>query len=117
MLIEHFDVVARVFLRGKRVELAPDRIDGLSDFFGGSGRGPLEQHVLHEVRDAALFVCLVARAAREPHAEAHRTHVAHRFSDETNPVIECVANDHAVDDNRCAKPLEKKGLRENSKRS
>ena len=36
MLVEHLDVVAGVFLRGERVELAADRIDLLRDVFGGA---------------------------------------------------------------------------------
>ena len=36
MLVEHLDVVAGVFLRGERVELAADRIDGLGDVFGSA---------------------------------------------------------------------------------
>ena len=34
VLVEHLDVVARVFLRGEGVELAADRIDRLGDVFG-----------------------------------------------------------------------------------
>ena len=98
VLVEHLHVVARVFLGGERVELAANRIDRLRDVFGRARGRALEQHVLDEVRDAALFVRLVARAARQPHTEADRAHVAHRFSDETNPVVECVANNHGIDD-------------------
>ena len=38
VLVEHLDVVARVFLRGERVELAADRIDRLRDVFGRARR-------------------------------------------------------------------------------
>ena len=98
VLVEHLDVVARVFLGRERVELAADRIDSLRDVFGRARGRALEQHVLDEMSDAALFVGLVPRAARQPHAEADGAHVAHRFSDETNPVVECVANNHGSDD-------------------
>ena len=96
VLVEHLHVVARVFLGGERVELAADRIDRLRDVLGRARSGALEQHVLDEMSDAALFVRLVARAARQPDAEADRPHVAHRFSDETYPVVECVANNHGL---------------------
>ena len=36
VLVEHLDVVAGVFLRGERVELSADRIDGLGDVFGSA---------------------------------------------------------------------------------
>ena len=100
MFVEHFDVVARVLLRRKRVELPANRIDGLRDVLGGARRRALEQHVLDEVRDAAFFVGLVAGAALQPHTQADGPHVAHLFSDETNPVVECVANNHGDDDDK-----------------
>ena len=87
VLIEHLDVVARVFLGRERVELAADGIDGLRNIFGRSCGRALEQHVLDKMSDAAVFVALVPRAARQPHTQADRAHVAHRFSDETNPVV------------------------------
>ena len=37
MLVEHLDVVARVFLGGERVELAADRVDRLRDVLGRCG--------------------------------------------------------------------------------
>ncbi len=65
VLIEDFEVVARVLLRREGIHLSADGIDGLSDVLGGPRRGSLEQHVLDEVSDAALLLCLVTRA-REP---------------------------------------------------
>ena len=98
VLVEHLDVVAGVFLRRERVELAADRVDRLRDVLGRSRRGALEEHVLDEVRDAAVFVGLVPRAARQPDADAHRPHVRHRLGDEPKAVIENVANDHRSND-------------------
>ena len=54
VLVEHLDVVAGVFLRGERVELAADRVDRLRDVLRRPRRRALEEHVLDEVRDAAL---------------------------------------------------------------
>ena len=96
MLVEHLDVVARVFLRRERVELAADRVDRLRDVFGGARVGALEEHVLDEVRDAAALVALVPRAAHQPHADRHRPHVRHRLGDEAETVVEDVANNHAL---------------------
>src|SRR5207247_10388472 len=94
VLIQNLDVVAGVFLRRKRIELAADGIHSLRDVFRGARVGALEQHVLDKMRDAAVFFRFVTRPAREPHAQADRAYVAHRFSHETNPVVECVANNH-----------------------
>ncbi len=96
MLVEHLDVVAGVFLRGERVELPADRIDRLRDVLGRAGRGALEEHVLDEVGDAAARLDLVARAARQPHADRHRPHVGHRLGDEPQPVVEYLADDHTL---------------------
>ena len=60
VLVEHLDVVAGVFLGGKRVELTADRIDRLGNDLRRSARRALEQHVLDEVRDSRLGVRLVA---------------------------------------------------------
>ena len=55
MLVEHLDVVAGVFLRRERVEVAAERVDLLRDVLGRAGRRALEEHVLDEVRDAAVL--------------------------------------------------------------
>ena len=61
-----------------------------------AGRGALEEHVLDEVRDAAARLGLVARAARQPHADRHRADVRHRLGDEPQTVVEDFADDHAL---------------------
>ena len=94
VLVEHLDVVAGVFLRRERVELAADRIDRLRDVFGTPGVGALEQHVLDEVGDAAALVALVPRPPGQPDPDRHRSHVRHRLGDEPEPTVEDVANHH-----------------------
>ena len=94
VLVEHLDVVARVFLGRERVELAANRVDRLRDDLRRARVGALEQHVLDEVRDAALGIRLVARAAREPHADRHRSHVRHRFGDQPQPGRQRLSDDH-----------------------
>ena len=91
VLVEHLDVVARVFLRGEGVELAADRVDGLRDVLGRPRRGALEEHVLDEVGDAAALGCFVARAARQPDADADRADLRHPLGEDAEPVIENVS--------------------------
>ena len=95
VLVEDLDVVAGVFLRRERVELAADRVNRLRDVFGGARVGPLEEHVLDEVRDAAALVALVPRPPHQPHADRHRPHMRHRLGDEAEAVVEHFADDHA----------------------
>ncbi len=65
VLVEHLQVVAGVLLGRERVHLAADRVDGLGDVLRGPRRRALEEHVLDEVRDAALLEPIRA-ATRAP---------------------------------------------------
>ena len=59
-----------------------------------SRRRALEEHVLDEVRDAAFGVGLVARPARQPDADRHRTHVRHRLGDQPQSRRQRLGDDH-----------------------
>jgi hypothetical protein len=64
------DVVARVLLRGEGVELAADPVDQRRQVARArAALGALEEHVLGEVRNAAVLGALVAAAGGE-HDEA-----------------------------------------------
>jgi hypothetical protein len=78
------------------VKLPANRIDRLGDIFGRAGIGPLEQHVLDKVRDAAALIAFVPRPAHQPHPDGDRTHVGHGFRDQAQTVVENVANNHAL---------------------
>ena len=92
VLVEDLDVVAGVFLGGESVELAADRIDGLGDVLGAAAGGALEQHVLHEVGDAALLGRLVPRSPGQPDADADRADLCHPLGEDAEPVIENVSD-------------------------
>ena len=96
VLVEHLDVVARVFLRRERVELTADRVHLLRDVLGRPRSRALEQHVLDEMRDAGSARRLVTRAAGQPHADRHRSHVRHRLGHETKTVRERLASDAGI---------------------
>ncbi|MNC85040.1 hypothetical protein D3C83_06120 [compost metagenome] len=93
VLVEHLDVIAGVLLRGEGVHLAADRINRLRDVFGRARGGALEEHVLDEMRDAALLLRLVPGAAREPHADADRPNVRHPLREKTEAIRQNVADD------------------------
>ena len=94
MLVEHLDVVAGVFLGRERVELPANRVDLLGDLLRGPIRRALEEHVLDEMRDAALGVALVPRPAHQPHADRHRPHVRHRLGHEPQAGRQRFGYDH-----------------------
>ena len=86
MLVENLEVIAGVFLRRERIDLAADRIDLLRDFFGAPSRSALEEHVLDEVRDAGMFGGFVTRSARQPDADGDRPNVWHPLGGEADTV-------------------------------
>ena len=96
MLVEGLDVIARVFLRGKRVHLPADGVDRLGDVFSAARFGALEQHVLDEMGDAVQLERCVAGAARKPHADAHRPDMRHPLGKEAETVGKHVANDRCL---------------------
>ena len=72
MLRGALHVVGRVLLAGEGIELAADRIDLARDLARARPPlGPLEEHVLGEVRDAVGLRRLVARAGGEHHHARH----------------------------------------------
>jgi hypothetical protein len=93
VLVEHLQVVTGVFLRRKGVHLAANRVDGLGDVFRRPAGGALEEHVLHEVGDAALFERLVPRSAGQPHADADGADVGHPLRQEPQPVRQHLTHD------------------------
>ena len=70
-----------VLARGRRVQLAAQRVEDLGDLAGRVRRRALEQQVLDEVRDPGLRVGLVARAGADPEAERDRAHVVEPLAD------------------------------------
>ena len=96
MLVQHFDVVARVFLCGESIQLTADGIDHLRDVFGRSRGGAFEQHVLDEMRDASVFGAFMPRSPRQPDADADRTHLRHALGEKTEAVIENVSADRWI---------------------
>ena len=85
-------VVARQLLARERVELPAYGVDLRRDVAcRGPPFGSLEEHVLGEVRDAALLAPLVARAGREHHEARDRLRMRQRGSEDPRPVGERVA--------------------------
>ena len=93
VLVQHLQVIAGVFLRRERVDLAADGVHLLRYFFCTPARSALEEHVLDEVRDAGLLGGLVARAARQPDADGDRTHMRHPLGGEADTVGQHGATD------------------------
>ena len=89
------DVVARVLLRGEGVELAADPVDqGRQVARGRAALRALEEHVLGEVRDAAILGALVARAGREHDETGDRLGVRERGGEHAELVGERCPFEH-----------------------
>ena len=81
------DVVAGDLLAGEGVELATDRVDLRRDRARRrAALGPLEEHVLGEVRDALRRLGLVARSGGEHHEACDRRHLGHRCGQDADAV-------------------------------
>ena len=64
--------------RGRRIEVAADRLDLLGDLARAAARGAFERHVLEQMRDAMLVRPLVAAAGADPYAERGGLQMRHR---------------------------------------
>jgi len=71
MLSQGLDVEADGFLAGEGVQVAANGIHLTGDQLRGAGAGALEEHVLHEMRDAVGLRWLAAGAGLNP--DAHGT--------------------------------------------
>ena len=78
----------RVLARGRRVQLAAERVEDLGDVLRGVRVGALEEQVLEEVRDPRLRRRLVARAGADPEAERNRAHARDPLGDHALARIE-----------------------------
>src|SRR6267143_3004732 len=81
MLVQDFGVEADLFLGSEGVEHAADGIHFAGDGFGGAALRALEDHVLHEVREAVLFGNFAAGAVADPQADGDGAHVGHSLGD------------------------------------
>ena len=80
-------VVAGAFLRGERVHLPADGVHLHGDFARGAPLGALEEHVLHEVRQAVFLLRLIHGARADPQAHAHGRKVRDVFGDHAHAVV------------------------------
>src|SRR5258708_6653412 len=81
VLVQNFGVEADLLLGSEGVEHAADRIHFAGDGFGGAALRALENHVLHEVREAVLFGNFTAGAVADPQAYGDGAHVGHGLGD------------------------------------
>ena len=84
--VDDFGVVAGRFFIGESVEIAADAVHRLGDGAGRSAFGTLEEHVLDEVRDAALFGTFRGRTDVGPNAERSGANGRHPFGQDADAV-------------------------------
>ena len=96
MPVDDVGVEARRLLVGHRVELAADRVHLLGDPARRPPLRALEDHVLEQVRDAAVRGRLVRRPDVRPHADGGGAHVGHRLGQHEQTVRKRGGADHPV---------------------
>ena len=96
MFVEHLDAEADALFGGEGVNVSADGIHLARNFFGGAMLGPLEHHVLDEVRNAVPLFVFVARAGLDPDADADGANVLHLLGDDGQSVGQRGAPDIAV---------------------
>ena len=74
--------------------MAAERVDRLGNVLRGPRGRALEEHVLDEMRDAALLIGFVAGAAGQPDPDRHGSDRVDTFGDETETVVEDLADNH-----------------------
>ena len=77
VLVQNFYVEANAFFGGKRVHVSANRIHLPRNVLGGARLGPLEDHVLQEVRDPVSRAIFVPRSRPQPYPNRDRSDVLH----------------------------------------
>ena len=80
---QHVDEVAGVLVRGERVEVAADTVDGHSDVTRAAGPGALEQQVLEEMRSPGELRLFVDGTDADPDADGRAARPRHPFGDQS----------------------------------
>src|SRR5258706_7274145 len=91
VIVENLGVETNLFFGRERIEHAADGIHFAGDGFGGAPLGALENHVLHEMREAVLFGSFAAGTVANPHADRNRADVAHGLGHDDQTVGQNVA--------------------------
>ena len=79
-------------MKAQEIQLSK-RIDLLGNVFRRTSRGPLEEHVFDEMRNAAALRRFMTRAASQPDAHADGADLCHALRQDAETVIEHVSDD------------------------
>jgi hypothetical protein len=86
VLVEAASVVARVLLRGERIEVPPDGLHPLRDVVGAAADRPLEHHVLDEVGEPGLLGGLVPAPRLHPCSHGNRANGGDALRNHADPI-------------------------------
>ena len=88
LVVDHLDRETCLLVCSERLERSTETILFDRDVESVSFRGPLEDRVLDEVRDAVQLVGLVPRTSAQEKPERHRSHARHAVGKNYKSVIE-----------------------------
>jgi len=82
MFVEHFDVETDAFLGSEGIHVAADGIHLPGNLFGRAMFGPLEDHMLDEMRDAIPVRIFIAGTRLQPYSDGGAADVLHLLGDD-----------------------------------
>ncbi|MNY65603.1 hypothetical protein D3C86_2028960 [compost metagenome] len=80
MLIQHFCIIACIFLGGKRIDVAANRVELFSNILGAVPVGSFEQHMLNKMRNPVVLRSLIAGACFDPYSKGNGSAGGNFFS-------------------------------------
>src|SRR5208337_530496 len=90
VLVQRLDGEARTLLGRKSIQMATDRVCLPGNLLRTPVLGPLEHHVLDEMRDAVLLLAFLPRPGSHPDAHGDGADGGHRFSENRETIGENV---------------------------
>src|SRR5688500_5610100 len=108
MLVEHSRVIDRVLTRRVRVQCATQRLELERNLLCAAPFGPLEHHVLEEMRYAHALARLVKRCGAHPCPERDRPYSRNEFREHGQAVREYGAAKRGV--RRGGRPGDRKSV-------
>src|SRR5260370_14552060 len=96
MCDKHLEVEPDALVGGEGVDIPANGIHLAGNFFRGAMFGPLEDHVLDEMRNPIPLLVFIARTGLDPDPDTNGANVFHFLGDDGQPIVQRSAADIAI---------------------